>query len=89
MAGIDRASLKGVGRLPIQITAPAVFLLPLACGIASGYLSEAFWAEGSRVSAGYWQTGGLIVGTAIGAGLAKLLLAGIYRFWTQVDRGDE
>ncbi len=89
MAGIDRDSLTGVGRLPIQITAPIVFLLPLACGIASGYISEALWAEGSRVSAGYWQTGGLVAGTAMGAGLAKLLLAGVYRFWTQPDRGDE
>jgi len=89
MAGVDRDSLTGVGRLPIQITAPIVFLLPLASGIACGYLCEIFWAEGSRISAGIWQTGGLIAGIAIGAGLAKLALAGIYRVWAQPDRGDE
>ena len=89
MEAAQQTPATGVARLPLPLTAMAVFLLPLACAIGGAYAGSKLWASDSFASVSLWQAGGMLVGFAAGAGLARLLLAGIYQIWTYRSRGGE
>jgi hypothetical protein len=89
MEAAQQTPATGVARLPMPLTAMAVFLLPLASAIGGAYAGSKLWASDSFASVSLWQAGGMVVGLAAGAGLARLLLAGIYRIWTYRSRGGE
>lgn len=79
----------GLARLPLPLTAAAVFLLPLACAVAGAHVSGRLWAGDSFASVSLWQTAGLLVGLGAGVGLARLVLAGMYQIKTYLSRGGE
>ena len=89
MEAANQTPPRGVARLPLPLTTATVFLFPLACAIAGAYAGSKLWASDSFASVSLWQTGGMVVGLAAGAGLARLLLAGIYQLWTYRSRGGE
>ena len=79
----------GHARLPLPLTAAAVFLLPLACAIAGAYVGGSLWAGDSFASVSLWQAAGLLVGLGAGIVLARLLLAGMYQIRAYLSRGGE
>jgi hypothetical protein len=89
MEAAQQTPAAGVARLPLPLTAMAVFLLPLASALGGSYLGSELWAGDSFASVSLWQAGGMLAGLAVGAGLARLLLAGLYRIWTYRSRGGE
>ena len=52
----------------------AVFLLPLATAVGGAYAAEKLLSPASSVPVGVWQAGGMLVGLAVGVGVAKLVL---------------
>lgn len=79
----------GLAALPVPLTAIAVFLLPLACAIAAGYLAGQLRAAGSQSAATAWQAGGTLAGLAAGIGAARLLVRAMFRVRTWLSRGRE
>jgi hypothetical protein len=89
MENAAKPARTGVASLPIPLTAATVFLLPLACAIGGGFLCGRLWAGGTPASVGGWQAAGVLAGLAVGVGLARLLLRGMYRIRGYVGRGGE
>ena len=89
MEAAGKAPITGIARLPIPLTTAAVFLLPLGVAILGAHLMGKLWTKQSVLPVSLWQSLGLIVGLAAGAGLAKLVLAGMYQIWLYLRRGGE
>lgn len=66
-----RGALRG-GKLVAVVV--LVFIVPLATAVLGAYLSEAWWANGSRLAPATWQLLGALGGFFAGVGLAKLVL---------------
>lgn len=66
-----RGALRGGKLVAVVIM---VFLVPLAMAVLGAYLSEAWWANGSRLAPATWQLLGAVGGFFAGVGLAKLVL---------------
>ena len=54
--------------------AAIVFLLPLATAVGGAYVADKYLSPASSVPLGVWQAGGMLVGLAVGVGVAKLVL---------------
>ncbi len=89
MEAAGKTPVTGIARLPIPLTTAAVFLLPLASAILGASLMDKLWTAESALPVSLWQSLGLIVGLAVGAGLAKLALAGMYQIGLYLHRGGE
>ncbi|UCF33486.1 MAG: hypothetical protein JSV78_14240 [Phycisphaerales bacterium] len=72
---MDKASHSSWGRGRALVSAAVVvFLMPPATAIGGAYLAGRFFAERTYESLGQWQTAGAMIGLAIGAALARLLI---------------
>ncbi len=77
----------GMARLPIPLTAAMVFLFPLACAIAVGYLVSEAWAGETFRSECGWQALGGLGGLVVGVLIARLTLTILDRVWINIHRG--